>query len=206
MNLTEYRVALRDAFGLKPDDQLINDDEADRAINVALQSISNERDWDWLFDETAGTFAAGESTLVLPIGYGRSAYVYSNGIALAPIRRADVALYTTNSGVTRFYVVLGSTIKVAPSPPTGHAWTHGFYRVERKLLTNVDAPLMPTTFDNWVVAEAGLHLGVGRNMTDRVEQLREVIAQERRRLVDRQMRTDTPPRIRRTKQSSWQNV
>ncbi|MBA2751919.1 MAG: hypothetical protein H0U41_06740 [Actinobacteria bacterium] len=205
--MSEYRVALRDAFGLKPNDQLISDDEADRATNVALQSISNERDWDWLFDEAGGSFAAGESTFALPIGYGRSAYVYSNGVPLSPIRRSDVVLY--NSATTkdaRFYVVLGGTIRVAPNPPTGHAWTHGFYRVERKLLTNVDAPLMPPTFDNWVVAEAGLHLGVGRNMTDRVEQLREVIAQERRRLVDRQMRADTPPRIRRTKPSSWQNI
>lgn len=202
MNLSQYRVAVKERLGVSTNDGSLPTTWVDGAINGALKHIATTADWPWLFTEEEVTAAAGSGRVFLPPHVTKVLYVASGDGALH-LRQAVDVVGSITTGIPTAYAPVGNDLFIRPAPDTTTTLRVGAVRTESLLVVDTDAPLLPDAYSEWLISEAAVRVAVSTNNADRLANLREEAAVAKRAALDNARRSAGLPAIRRTKPSVW---
>lgn len=214
MNLGALREQVRHIVGLHTNDQAAPSEIVNEFINQANQSISTEKDWPWLYQEVTGVTTAESADLALPEGLTRIVFLTVRGNDLAGRGTRDLAQFrTTTDGVVNYgpptaFAQAGTVLKLSPVPEAGTAYPYvlGYIGTEPLLEQDADTPLLPSVFQGWIVVRAAISLAIRSNNTQRLAALQDEDVEWEKRVTDNVRRSASPPFIRRTRASIWQDV
>jgi hypothetical protein len=209
VTLATLRNPVRHKVGLSDNDAAAPDAIVNEVINEALQSITTEKDWPWLYTE-----ASGSPDLALPGTYDRTIFLTVNGRDLEPRSPRDLARFRSTSagvavsGIPEFYTFAGTNLKLSPSPASGtvYPYIHAFYQTEAALVADADTPKLPSQYQGWLVTRAAMLLAIRTDNPSRLPKLQVEDERWRNRVIDSVRRAGASPSIRRTKESIWQDV
>lgn len=209
MNVTTAYQLVRRRLGLgATDTAALADSDILPQLNVALQQISAERDWPWLYVEATGNTVADVSDITPGATWSRTVYVGVAGRNLQLAQDQDIYRYgsTPATGQPSAYAVVGNKLRLYPTPNGVYPYTHALYQFEPTLAAGGDTPLLPDAYSGWWIDETALLLPTRVNSPERLNDIKESIASWRKRAYDQVVRTASGARIRRTKPSIWQDV
>lgn len=186
----------------------------DEALNEALQAITTERDWPWLYSEVSGTLTPATDTLALPADFGRSIFLSVQGNDIEPRSARDLARFRVDASGSPFYnqpfyyTQAGASLRLSPTPGPGTAYSYvlAYFKSEPTLVADGDVPLLPAPYHGWLVTRAALNLAIRTDNTTRLAKLEAEDARWMGRVVDNVRRSSQLNTIRRTKPSIWQDV
>lgn len=204
MLVSEYKTAIRRQLGLSDTDAVVSDAVLLWALNGALQKISTDKDWPWLYTEATVNTVAGDATYALPTGYTRSAFItVDGGNPIEPSTFTGLAHDRTTTGAPYGYVIEGTDLRLYPTPDSVTPIVHAYYQSEPELTDDGDEPLLPDAYSEWAVLEAAIKVALRTNHLTRLQSLREEAAEVRRGVLDNYRRASAPGRIRRTRPPTW---
>lgn len=156
MNLAQLRDSVRTRIGVPAGDTFYTDQTLTDLLNEALSAISTEADWPWLQLSTTFSTVAGTGTYTPPADWTETRSLCIDGYdSIDPRSLAEIREYlTTDSDVPRVYCISGDTILLRPIPNSVQVVTHDYVKNEALLVTDTDAPLMPSQFHYAIVAFA----------------------------------------------------
>lgn len=198
MNLAELREKVRLRMGIAPNDPLFSTPVVNSAVNDALVTIAEERDWPWLATSATTTLTSqvmtvpSDWTKTMSIRIGRDSYL--NPVTLSDFeeRYPD----STITGLPHVYVPFGESILVGPAPDSTYTVEHRYYRSEPELEQDTDVPLMPDALSLGVVEAACVLLWRRAGDTDKAEQAQRSYDAWRTRSYDKLRRSRGPLRIK----------
>lgn len=162
MDLQTMRGKLRTRLGVPDSDGLYTDTVVDSLINSALHYLESEAAWGWLEAEETVTTINGTATYALPAGFRASIGVTSpDGYGLEKATAEHHRLLRGASGVPKVWDIFAATLRFAPTPATGLAFTHIYIGAEAELEADDDTPLLPAVWHDAVV-EYAAYLGFRR--------------------------------------------
>lgn len=207
MNASEYVSAVRHRLGLQDDDPILLDAQILEDLNYALKAIATKRDWPWLYSENTGD-AAYNTNYPLPANHSRTDFITVDGTELVAASIGDLARFRSQFGCPRYFAVAGDYYNFAPSVGQGVTYpvVIGYYSNETELIADLDAPLLPDAYSEWLILETAVRSSSRSNRTDRVGAWREEAARWEKDAMKAVDRSVASPRIRRTRPSMWQDV
>jgi hypothetical protein len=142
--LSEFRTAVNTQVGLS-----LSTAATTQIINQALRQVADEHDWPWLDLEETGTWPAAEFiTLEAAAKAVRSVKV--GNLRYDPMAEQDADL-DWSERIIKGYSVAGRQLRVAPTPPTGEAYTIWYVAYENLLTADADEALIPDAHADAVV-------------------------------------------------------
>ncbi len=210
MNVTDYTQAVRRKVGLlETDTAALPDDVVLSALNDGLKAIAADWEWHWLFATEVGAVTAGNNTIPTPDGYLRTITLRtSGGPALGEQAYASLVDADNAQGTPESFALGGENFYLWPMPDVDEPYEHVYYRSEPELVNPGDEPMLPDSYSPWLVAEAALRVPFRTNSPEKYQTLVAEIADWRKRAKDEARRNVNaqPRRIRRTRQSIWQDT
>jgi hypothetical protein len=159
-DLDDIMVDVREAGNYNASDGNLTDAILTRIVNRALQRISSEFDWPWLYAEETITTVAGTLDYNLPTRWTKTAWLSEETVGdLQPAShlqsRRWVEQATRITGRPLYYVHEGvSQIRLFPAPDAVYSIGHGYYTSEAVLSVGSDTPALPDPFDDLLVWKA----------------------------------------------------
>lgn len=158
MDLAAMRQACRNALGVPSTDPLVSTSKLDGWLNDALQELSVERDWPWLFhtDATNTATVADQAAYTLPSDWRDTVTVTINE---RPLRRITVGTHqafdTYGDWHTDYhYSVMSGSLTIDPAPAAVLDLVHVYIRDEAVLAGDSDEPYLPSRWRHALVRRA----------------------------------------------------
>jgi hypothetical protein len=170
MNKGELRTAVKNVLAIpSAGDGLITDSIVDLAIAQALNVLCTTRDWPWLMASQQIAFPANVGYAELPCDFVRAKELLIDD---HPIPFVDLNQFLDPSEATYSYMwtIVGSQVKVKPTPTTLTLATMYYYKAEPELQADTSEPLIPSFLQQWVIAYAS-YLCAMRRQDERTAQV-----------------------------------
>jgi len=156
--LTNIRDDVRAVTGYNSADPLLQNADLTPLINLALQQISTEFDWPWLYAETSFPTVAGTTDYAVPTRWTRTLWLAIEDVDFDYRTHRQMRRIIGDTGVTRqptVYSTVGDTsIRVGPIPDAVYTIDHGYMTSEDTLSADGDAPLLDDAYDDMLVWRA----------------------------------------------------
>lgn len=155
MNLGTMETALRSRLGVPATDAFYTDVVIDELLNSAAHFLEGEEPWAWLEKEQTINTANGTSTYAVAADYRASiALLDPAGFPLEQVEAKMLRRLIGASGVPKLWDILGTNVRVAPTPTGVQALVHSYLGGETDMASDSDTLLLPVVYHRAVVEYA----------------------------------------------------
>ena len=161
MNRGQLRSALTSRLGIpSAGDSLLDSTTLNDIIGYALRDLSSESDWPWLLTSSSVTFTGADATAPTTMVKARELTINGRRARFMPLAEF---LDAQSASVSCVWTVLGTTIRLTPTPSTAPTAVLYFVRGEPTLSGDSSEPLCPDAHHQVVLARASYHANTRRN-------------------------------------------
>lgn len=165
--LTSLTTNVLNKLGLPSTDGLITSSVVTDALNVAIQQISTNQEWPWLYLEDTFQTVAGTALYNLPPANIMLKWIAYKDDALDLVQRQDLVRVSQIQGRPTIYAESGDNIILGPVPDGVYTISRGYYQREPLLVNGSDSPLLPDVFADYAATVAAKTLCITLRDTDR---------------------------------------
>lgn len=150
--LIQLRGSLRVRLGVPATDAFYTDAVCTEFINDALHYLETEQAWGWMEKEAVVATINATSTYALPADYRTSiALCDSTGNDLLQVSAAMLRRLVAAQGNPQLWDVLGTNLRLAPTPTGAANLTHIYIGTETDLAADGDTPKLPSVWHQALV-------------------------------------------------------
>tara|TARA_R110000822_G_scaffold65970_3_gene161301 strand:- start:39 stop:674 length:636 start_codon:yes stop_codon:yes gene_type:complete len=198
-DLDDIKLNALDVFGYNANDPILDATTLTRLVNSALQQLSTEFDWPWLYDEGTITTVAGTTDYAVPTNWSRTKWLAIDEDELQFRSLRDMRRIMGDTDIQRqpvFYATVGDTsIRLGQIPDAVYTVDHGYFKQEAALSAGGDAPLLDSAYDDMLVMYVAKKMAMRKGETRDINQAQREIDAWLKRTRDNVRRTSAFPRI-----------
>ena len=203
MNRGQLRSALTSRLGIpSAGDSLLDSTTLNDIIGFALRDLSSEADWPWLLTTASLSFTGADATAPTTLVKAREL-----AIGTQPQRARFVPLGefmdAQASRVECVWTIIGTTVRLTPTPSTAPTATLYFVRGEPTLANDSAEPLCPDAHHQIVLARASYHANTRRNRFEDAARDDNEYQLGVRKMKDAQWVKSGPRRVKAAGSSNW---
>lgn len=199
ITLTELDDQLVNRVGTHTTDTRLTSAVRLRIINSAIQQVSLEHLWPWLFETATFATVAGQGEYAVPADWMKTDGLTLSTVGIRLINmpfRSIREWPSTSTGRPRVFAVRGQQLHVRPHPEGGTDIIHDYWKFETELALGADTPLIPREYARGVIEWAG-HLAMMEiRESDRALEARRSYESWLSRVVDNVAEAEGPFRVR----------
>lgn len=188
---------LIDKLGLLTSDEMVSTDKLNRSINNGIERMATEFTWPWLQAMTTVNVLAGTSTYNLP---SRCTQVIAAGLdsaedELTSVNLREILKTTSNLGDPRKFTIIGSQIRLLPTPSVNDTLTLIYVTADTYLSDDSKVVLTPDWYLDILVTYAALDRAVPLKDQELLNSLEMMRKQWLESISESVLRTTKPARI-----------
>jgi hypothetical protein len=152
--LTSLSASVLLKLGLPSTDGMMTSAALTEAVNNAIQQISTDHEWPWLYIEDNFVTVAGTTSYNMPTSNIMLKWLGYKDDMLDMVQRQDIVRVSQIQGRPVIYAEKGNNIILGPTPDGDYTIDRGYYQRETPLVAGSDAPLLPDEYADYAVTVA----------------------------------------------------
>ena len=169
-SLSDQRTEVLELLGIPDGDPFWPTAKLNRFINRALRQISTAHDWPWLQVEATIPLVQGTRDYAVPADWRKTLSLTINGDDLDYFsKRASVKYRQYDTQRPVIYTYQAGNLQFLPVPGTsGLSDEHLYIRHEPLLVADVDVPLLPDAYSDYLSVTAAKRAAASMGDTERM--------------------------------------